>query len=178
MIGPAAVFLLFSFLLLYTSPGGWRGRAKPISSTRHPGRSGVTFHLISNNVIINIFSFHSLDWTNFKKKCAVPVSCGPHSHVFYKCILTHMCTHTYTPHTMHTATHKHTHIHTYTHTHSHTLARTHTHTRMHTHTHSLTQHSHTHTHTQPHTHKHTYTPHAMHTATHSHTHTQTNAYSL
>jgi len=58
MIGPAAVFLLFSFLLLYTSPGGWRGRAKPISSTRHPGRSGVTFHLISNNVIINIFSFH------------------------------------------------------------------------------------------------------------------------
>lgn len=100
MIGPAAVFLLFSFLLLYTSPGGWRGRAKPISSTRHPGRSGVTFHLISNNVIINNFSFHSLDWTNVKKKCAVPVACGPHSHVFYKCILTHMCTHTYTPHTI------------------------------------------------------------------------------
>ena len=176
MIGPAAVFLLFSFLLLYTSPGGWRGRAKPISSTRHPGRSGVTFHLISNNVIINIFSFHSLDWTNVKKKCAVPVACGPHSHVFYKCILTHMCTHTYTPHTMHTATQPHTNTHTYTQPHT----RTHTHTHACTQTHTLT-HTHnplTHTNTQPDTHTHTYTPHAMHTATHSHTHTQTNAYSL
>ena len=161
MIGPAAVFLLFSFLLLYTSLGGWRGRAKPISSTRHPGRSGVTFHLISHNVIFNIFSFHSLGWTNVKKKCAVPVSCGPHSHAFYKRILTRMCTHTYTPHTMHTATHSHTN----THTHTHHTPCTQPHTRTHTHTD-------THACTHTHSHTHTHATHNKHIATHPNTHTR------
>ena len=96
MIGPAAVFLLFSFLLLYTSPGGWRGRAKPISSTRHPGRSGVTFHLISNNVTVKNFSFHSLDWTNFKKKrlaCTVPVQCWEETRQEYSTRLKRCCEH-------------------------------------------------------------------------------------
>ena len=137
MIGPAAVFLPFSFLFLYTSPGGWRGRAKPISSTRHPGRSGVTFHLISNNVIINNFSFHSLGWTNVKKKCAVPVSCRLRVHVFCQCILTHICTRTHSTH----------------HAHSHTLAHSHTHTETHAHTHTRTPHT-MHIATHPNTHTH------------------------
>ena len=168
MIGPAAVFLPFSFLLLYTSPGGWRGRAKPISSTRHPGRSGVTFHLISNNVITSNFSFHSLDWTNVKKKCAVPVSCGPHGHVFID-VFSCACAHTHTHHKP--CTQPHTRTQTLTHTHHTpcTQPHTRTHTCLHTHTHL--HNTHTHSHTLIHTHRH-HTPCTQpHTRTHTHSRT-------